>query len=432
VTGLTNEEQELAKQAATALKNAKNPLIISGTSCGRKAILYAASNVARALSQENKTPGVYLCMPESNSMGMAMMGSRSLEQAFIDVKNTKADVLIVLENDLYRRASEKDINDFYSGCKNIVVLDHYRHRTVDKAKHVLPVGTFAESGGTLISSEGRAQRFFEVYYPSEEITQSWSWLLDIMQATGNEKAETLKSMDDFTDLLEKSLPQFQGIVNAAPRHEFRFKGQKIPRKTPRHSGRTAIQAHINVSEPMPPDDPDSLFTFTDEGYRGQLPPSTIPFFWYPGWNSIQSVNKYQDDVGGQLHGGDPGIRIIENGHRAENTFFKDIPETFHIYPGKWFLVPMHHIFGSEELSMLAPGIAERAPEPYIALNAGDAEKLNIQNGAHMQITIDGVTQKNLRLIINNGIRTGTVGIPSGLPDMMWFSLPGWGVLSKTE
>jgi NADH-quinone oxidoreductase subunit G len=54
---LSNEDNEFAKQVATALINAKNPLIISGTSPGRKAILRSASNVLRALSLGRQNSG---------------------------------------------------------------------------------------------------------------------------------------------------------------------------------------------------------------------------------------------------------------------------------------------------------------------------------------------------------------------------------------
>jgi NADH-quinone oxidoreductase subunit G len=245
-------------------------------------------------------------------MGSVMMGSKGLEEAFIDVKNKKADVVIVLENNLYRRASEKDVDEFFSNCGQIIALDHSYHKTSEKAKYVIPAGTFAEADGTLISSEGRAQRFFQVYYPGEDITESWGWMRDLMRASGNERGNEVNVLDDFTKLLEKTLPQFQGIVGVAPGHEFRIIGQKIPRKTARYSGNTAIRANINISEPMPPDDPDTPFSFTMEGYRGDLPSSIIPFFWTPGWNSAQAVNKYQDEVGGHLHGGDPGQVIIRN------------------------------------------------------------------------------------------------------------------------
>ena len=45
-------------------------------------------------------------------------------------------------------------------------------------------------------------------------------------------------------------------VEIAPPAGFRMVGQKIPRLSPRFSGRTAISANITVHEPAPPDDPD--------------------------------------------------------------------------------------------------------------------------------------------------------------------------------
>ena len=50
---------------------------------------------------------------------------------------------------------------------------------------------------------------------------------------------------------------------------------------------------------------------TMEGYYGPMPSSLIPYFWAPAWNSVRAVNKFQDEVGGPLRGGDPGIRLIE-------------------------------------------------------------------------------------------------------------------------
>ena len=44
---------------------------------------------------------------------------------------------------------------------------------------------------------------------------------------------------------------------------------------------------------------------------------------------------------------------------------------------EWLVLPHPAIFGSEELSAHAPGIAELAPEPYLAVNAADAAKLQM-------------------------------------------------------
>ena len=39
--------------------------------------------------------------------------------------------------------------------------------------------------------------------------------------------------------------------------------------------------------------------------------------------------------------------------------------------GRWLVVPLHHIFGSEELSALAPGSRELAPQPYAGICTRD-------------------------------------------------------------
>ena len=108
-------------------------------------------------------------------------------------------------------------------------------------------------------------------------------------------------------------------------------------------------ANINVSEPKPPVDPDSALSYTMEGYRGLPPSSMIPFFWSPGWNSVQSINKYQQEVGGALHDGDPGIRLFEGTDRSPE-YYTSVPEKFISLEGHLLMVPVHHIFGSEELS----------------------------------------------------------------------------------
>ena len=116
--------------------------------------------------------------------------------------------------------------------------------------------------------------------------------------------------DELLKELENTVPQFAGISKSALPHDLRVNGQLIPREPQRYSGRTAMLANINVSEPKPLHDDDSPLTFTMEGYKGIPPGSAIPFFWSPGWNSIQSVNKYQEEVGGLLQNGKSGSKVI--------------------------------------------------------------------------------------------------------------------------
>ncbi|MEJ7679737.1 MAG: hypothetical protein WKG06_18150 [Segetibacter sp.] len=54
-------------------------------------------------------------------------------------------------------------------------------------------------------------------------------------------------------------------------------------------------------------DDDSPLSYTMEGYKGMPPSSAIPFYWAPGWNSVQSVAKCRDEPGGALKGRRPGV-----------------------------------------------------------------------------------------------------------------------------
>src|SRR5690606_31655253 len=98
------------------------------------------------------------------------------------------------------------------------------------------------------------------------------------------------------------LPVFRPLLEVAPPAGFRIAQARIPRQTARFSGRTAIYANRSVQEQPPPDDPDTPFSFSMEGARLQPPPALIPRFWAPGWNSIQSLNKFQAEINGPLVG----------------------------------------------------------------------------------------------------------------------------------
>ncbi len=184
-------------------------------------------------------------------------------------------------------------------------------------------------------------------------------------------------------------------------------------------------ANINVHEPKPPDDPDSALTFSMEGYPGQPPAPLVPFFWSPGWNSIQAVNKYQEEVNGLLRGGPAGVRMIEPGGGGE--YFRDVPAAFAARAGEWLVAPLYHTFGSEELSREAPGIAELAPKPYIALGAEDAARFGAP-GTTVEVTVSGAAI-GLPLAIR-ALPRGVAGLPAGVPPLEGMELPAWGRLGR--
>ena len=420
VTDLTSDEQMLALKIAEALMKAERPLIISGTSCGSEAQLQAAANISAALYKKNSNTGIVLTLPECNSMGLALLGGESLSKAFEGVKNGKANTVIVLENDLYRHADAASADQFFTACKKVVVIDHTTNATTKRASVLIPTGTFAEADGTLVNNEGRAQRFFQVYEPANGSKESWRWLIQMSECLGKQEINSWKNQGDVVQALVGEINSLKGVDKISPDEEFRVSGQKIPREPHRYSGRTAMNANINVSEPKPPEDPDSPLSYTMEGLHGNAPSSMIPFFWSPGWNSVQSINKYQEDVGGSLRGGDPGIRLIEP--KGGGKYFTDIPATFNSRADEFYIVPLHHIFGSEELSSLSPGVAERSPKPYVAMNQQESNRIKKVEGEMVTVTINSKPFQ-VPLKINTTIPNGLAGLPVGLSNMEYFDLP---------
>ena len=430
VPDLSDDVGRMAERIARALKSAKRPLVISGSSLGSEAVIHAAANVARALARDNKSAGLSFAMPEANSLGLALLGGVNLNEAFKAVQEGKADTVIILENDLYRRAAASAVDNLMQAARHMIVLDHLMTRTAAKAEFVLPAGAFAESDGTLVNNEGRAQRFFQAYVPKGDIQESWRWLLEIMKAAGRAEAKTWNVLDDLVAATAGAAPTLEKIIEAAPSSKFRVSNEKVPRSPHRYSGRTAMLANINVSEPKPPEDPDSALAFSMEGAPTQPPAALTPFFWSAGWNSIQAVNKFQSEINGALRGGDPGVRLIEPPQAGSGLYFSAPQRPFEARPDEWLLVPLYHVFGSEELSSQAPAVAQLAPKPYLAISAADAERLQLQEGSQVEVKLDGTTQK-LPVVVQAGLPKGVAGVPAGLVPVEGSRLPAWSKVSRS-
>ncbi|QXH60128.1 NADH-quinone oxidoreductase subunit NuoG [Pseudomonas azerbaijanorientalis] len=417
VEGLDAEALELAKRIADALLAAKRPLIIAGTSLGSKALIEAAANIAKALKLREKNGSISLIVPEANSLGLAMLGGESVDAALQAVIDGKADAIVVLENDLYTRTDKARVDAALTAAKVLIVADHQKTATSDRAHLVLPAASFAEGDGTLVSQEGRAQRFFQVFDPkymdaSILVHEGWRWLHALRATLLNQPIDWTQ-LDHVTAAVASSTPVLNRIVDAAPSAAFRIKGMKLAREPLRYSGRTAMRADISVHEPRTPQDKDTAFAFSMEGYSGSAEPrQQVPFAWSPGWNSPQAWNKFQDEVGGHIRAGDPGTRLIESAGDSLN-WFASVPRAFNPAPGTWQVVPFFHLFGSEENSSKAAPVQERIPAAYVALAKSEADRLGVNDGAMLSLNVAGQTLR-LPLRINEELGAGLVALPAGI------------------
>lgn len=400
-----------------ALSQAKKPLIISGSHAGSEEVIKAAANIAFALKAKGSEVGLSYVADDANSMGLAMMKAKPLDDALKVMRSGQADSAIVMENDLYRHFAADVIDDAIAKVDHLIVIDHQQTEIMEKAHLVLPASSFAESDGTMVSQEGRAQRYFQVFEPSfynKEVVmhESWRWL-SAVDSQWHEGNLDWTQLDHVIELCATRLPQFAGIVNAAPNASFRIRGQKLAREPHRYSGRTSMLANVSVHEQRQPKDIDSPFAFSMEGNNSPTAPrQQIPFAWAPGWNSPQAWNKFQSEVGGSLRFGDPGVRLIEC---SDNTlgYFTDIPPAFNLVENQWVVAPYYRLFGSEELSQRSQVIQERMDNAYLTVSESDAIALALSQGQQAMFTYEG-REFTLPVKISAHLTQGQIGLPLGM------------------
>ena len=302
------------------------------------------------------------------------------------------------------------------------------HKDVDI---VLPAASFAEADGTLISAEGRAQRFFQVYdneyyHPMSSIKEGWRWLHAVHSSLEGRDADwTL--LDDVINALIATHPKLAGIKDAAPDADYRMTGLKIARQPRRYSGRTSMRAPVSVHEPMQPKDLDTGLTFSMEGYSGkQTPSSMIPFASAAGWNSPQAWNKYQDKVGGSLRNGDPGVRLFDRLERLATRQYV-APEatsatTTDMQQGQAKLVPIYNLYASSMMASRSAVVAEQLPLATWRVGIDDAKAWGLAAGDYLAIEIDK-QQITLPVELVGYLAEGCIGYPVGQVSIIHPSMP---------
>jgi NADH-quinone oxidoreductase subunit G len=428
VDGLPQELESMAATIAAALCKAHHPLVVSGASCRSQSVVAAAAQIAWALCRTGHPAGLSFTTPECNSFGLSMLGAKPLSEALQISTDSPHSTLIVLENDLSRRSPSHEITALLSNVRHLIAVDYLANSTTEAAEVVLPAGTFAESDGTLVTSEGRAQRFFQAFDPSTDVQASWHWLREASVAAGIESRLPWDDLDDLTTTIAATIDALGQLPKVAPS---RISAGKIAREPGRYSGRTSMLANISVHEPKPPDDADSALSFSMESGLGAVPTSLRPFFWAPGWNSVQAVNKFQAEIGGPLSGGDPGVRLIEPAQDSRSPYFSSIPPAFQSQAGEWLLIPIFHIFGSEELSRHATAIAQLLPGPYVALNPAEAAALGVAEGEQIKVTVSSA-QFDLEVTLRTDLPRGLAGVAAGMSPFEGISLPASCRLAPAE
>ncbi|WP_250459952.1 NADH-quinone oxidoreductase subunit NuoG [Microbulbifer litoralis] len=430
-TELPESLRELARRAAERLSAAQRPLIVSG--CGNRSvdIVNGAAAVACALAEceqgDREQCDLYLACPEVNSLGIAQLfppGGGQLEQLAGQLRAGDGDTpttLVILENDLYRRCDRRTVDTLLAGADEVILLDTLLNTTARHADLVFPAAATAESEGSYINSSGIAQRFYAVYEGAGFIQESWRWLANAAAACeeypGNDVLAGCQHVHELSAALAGKFPALGVLAGLGPDEHYRIDGLKVARQSHRYSGRTAIRARDHVAELPPHRDPDAPMVFSMEGIQNAARTTLQANIWSPGWNSNQSIQKFLQGVGGRRKGAQGSRRIeraaqpLEDWH-PQNT---KAAATFSAATDL-VLVPLHRMFGSDELSARAAAIASVIDEPYAVISAGDAEQRQIQHGDLLQIRIDS-EHYAVEARISATLPRGTVGVPAGLPGL---------------
>ncbi|NKB31870.1 MAG: NADH-quinone oxidoreductase subunit NuoG [Pseudomonadales bacterium] len=391
-------EEEAIARIAEQLANAKRPLVIAGSSAGNIGLIQAAANIARAL-HETRGEAIDLCLvvPEVNTIGMSMLvnSSNTLGSALDKLQSGSASKVIVLENDLYRRAAHKSVDAALDKAKAALVIDQMPTATTAKASTILPGTSFSEHEATYVNYEGRAQLSFQVHRNHAAALPAWRWLSE--QQRGdidsliNRCAEEAANFDKLDDLL----PGLNEFVA----------GMKIPRQSHRYSGRTAMKANLNVHEPKQPVDDQSILAFSMEGVPATKDASVLGAAWAPAWNSNQSISKFQEEINGELKQGHTGELLIE---RNDSGSYLEVAAGSD--DGQLQVAIAYQIFGSDELSAKSSTIQHRMTDAYVAIAPADAKSLGVDHGE--TVSLDG--NGNVAIAcIRSKMKEGTVAIYCG-------------------
>ncbi|MGI9323694.1 MAG: NADH-quinone oxidoreductase subunit NuoG [Pseudomonadales bacterium] len=411
---LSAAQAQFVEAAARALGEARRPLIVTGVSSGEHGLLKAAGNIAQALNSAQHSAHLLVCGAETNSFGVNRLNAGlDMDSALNAVIEGKAETLIVMQNDLYRRADPALVGAAVAAAKNVVVLDSLDNATGNHANLVFPAATFTEATGTVVNYEGRAQRFYQVFVPKDNILPAWRWFSAVNQRLGRNDTNW-RQVDDVLHALS-ALAEFSGVAGVAPSALQRSAaGQKVPRAPHRYSGRTAMHADQTLHEPKTLVDEETPFAYSMEGENRNQAGSLIPYFWSPGWNSNQSVFKFQNEVGGSMRGGDPGI-MLPAIPRGKGARFDAPPALGQPRNAEFALIRLPVLFGSDELTAYAQAIEELTPDPFVVLHPEDARALQVADG-------DGVLcgEDQLEVRTHAAMTPGYAGVSAGLPNA-----PAW-------
>jgi len=383
-SGTNDDIDKQADRIANDLKSAKKPSIVMGTSVKDDGLFEATLQLSKALKQLNSNAGLICALPHANSLGLSLLTNthNNLDAALDRIVQSSPSTLIIMETDLYRYYYADKLEALFEKVKNIIVLDQLLTPTAEQADLVLPTTSFAEQHGSWVNFEGRLQPAIACFPPKEDSRPAHQWL-----SNGTPFHSLIRDLAGMLNCVE--------LPSLYPPESSDF---NIARKTVRSSGRTALNAYIDIKEIPPDSDKDSSYQFSQEGVSSNVAvaslssekPISPAYIWSPGWNSNEALNQFQNGPNEAINGAHSGIKLFTQActkkiviHPVNTT----AADSISIPEGCLQALPYHHIFADEELSGYAPAIFKQVPPSTIRLNTKQAQIINVTEGGLVSVTL---------------------------------------------
>lgn len=397
-----------AKEIANNLRTAESPVIITGTNHQDAALFNATIQLATTLYQLNHNMRFICALSQSNSMGQALLANQQqhIEGALSRIETNPPETLIIVETDLYRYANKDRIDNALDKINNIIVIEHTLTPTAQTADLLLPSTSFAESIGSWVNFEGRAQTAFAVFNSQTDRQAAWQWLSSHTQHT------------NIVNELAANIPLFAALPEM---HSSNHSAYHIARKTLRATGRTATYATVDIREYPPAQDNDSSYNFSPEGIsslqlegiiasdKNTIENTPPAYLWAPQWNSNEALGHFQSDINAPIIGTHLGVLLFNS--TSNITASKPHSNNMTLAANALLAIPYHNIFADDELSSYVPCMQKRAPEAVIKMNTATAAKKQLNEHHRVSIS-NGHTIQQLPLLIDESAPIDTVLLPS--------------------
>jgi NADH-quinone oxidoreductase subunit G len=255
---------------------------------------------------------------------------------------------------------------------------------------LLPAASSSEQQGCWLNSQGKLQLSLACMPANEQRRPSWQWVAQ----------RTKDSYEQLLHWCSEQFPLLSKIVDCQSQQNCVF---TLARQSFRASGRTAINARIDVKEYPPPQDILSGYQFSMEGvapfrqHHCDLKTTSGAYLWQPKWNSNQGANK-----GCQQNFGVSGCAIFPppNSSKTYDSYADaatakpkplspdQLSPAQEMAADSLNLLPLTCFYDANELSHYCPALATLMTPTIFKTSVHTAAQLNWNDGDSYQLTLN--------------------------------------------